>query len=156
MSRRSIAADQRAVGLLAARHDEQPRRVLVEAMDDARARLVPAADAVLHEPVDERAVLVPGRRMHDDAGRLVDDQQPVVLVDERAVSASGLERCAGRRLRQVVDLVARPAARAACAPASAHAHAAVLDEALRRGAREAGARRQHDVEARAGLVGPAP
>ena len=67
---------------------QQPARVAVEAMDDARPR--DAGDpAVLRsagageQRVDERvAVVMAGRRVDDEAGRLVDDQQVVVLVDD--------------------------------------------------------------------------
>ena len=52
--------DQALVGLVAARDDEQPGGVLVEAVDDAGARLVAAAGAFGDEPLRQRAVLVPG------------------------------------------------------------------------------------------------
>ncbi len=44
--------------------------------------------------VDERAVRMAGARMHDEAGRLVDDDQRVVLVEnvERDGFAFGLRR----------------------------------------------------------------
>ena len=32
--------------------------------------------------IDQRAGLMPARRMHDEAGRLVDDEEMVVLVDD--------------------------------------------------------------------------
>ena len=82
-------------------YDQQSRRVLVDAVDDAGAAL--AADAgktlaaVIQQGVDERAVLVAGRGMHHHAARLVHDDEIVVLVHD-------VERdvlCSKRGLRSV-------------------------------------------------------
>ena len=66
---------------------QQPARVAVEAMDDARP--LDAGDAapglavaVGQQRVDERAARMARRRVDDQPGRLVDDQQVVVLVDD--------------------------------------------------------------------------
>ena len=66
---------------------QQPARIAVEAMDDARP--LDAGDAapglavaVRQERVDERAARMTGRRVDDEPGRLVDDQQVLVLVDD--------------------------------------------------------------------------
>ena len=66
---------------------QQAARVAIEAMDDPGSLDAgdPAAGrpvAVGQERVDERAAGVAGRRMDDQPGRLVDDQQVVVLVDD--------------------------------------------------------------------------
>ena len=66
--------------------DHQPRRAAIEPVHDARPLL--AADAaqivdVMQQRVDQRAARVAGRRVHDHARRLVDDDQVVVLVDDR-------------------------------------------------------------------------
>ena len=55
-------------------------------MDDARPLL--AADAaeivdVMEQRVDQRAAVVSGGRMHDHAGRLVDDDEVAILVEDR-------------------------------------------------------------------------
>ena len=68
-------------------HDQQPARVLVEPVHDARpphaADAGQAVAAMGDERVDQRAALMPGGRMHDEPGRLVDDDEVVVLVDDR-------------------------------------------------------------------------
>ena len=58
--------------------DHQPRRAAVEPVHDAGPLL--AADAaqivdVVEQRVDQRSARVAGRRMHDHAGRLVDDDE---------------------------------------------------------------------------------
>ena len=52
--------------------------------------------AVVDEAVDERAVLVARRRVDDDPGRLVDDQEIVVLVDEAVGDRLDPDAGAGR------------------------------------------------------------
>ena len=76
---------QRRLGGVVAGDDQQARGVAVEAVDDARPRDARDAAVVVaarQQGVDERAPPVPGRRVDDQAGRLVDDQQVVVLVDD--------------------------------------------------------------------------
>ena len=71
-----------AVGPLATRDDHQAGGVAVEAVDDPGALgLAARGDPAQH--VDERAAPVPRRRVDDEAGGLVDDDQPVVAEDER-------------------------------------------------------------------------
>ncbi len=66
------------------RRDEQTGRVLVDAVHDAGPPLSADAGetvaAVGEQGVDERAVLVAGRGVHDHAARLVDDDEVVVLI----------------------------------------------------------------------------
>ena len=62
------------------------RRAAIETVDDARPLL--AADAaqivdMMQQGVDEGSARVPGGRMHDHASRLVDDDDIVVLVQDR-------------------------------------------------------------------------
>ena len=66
---------------------QQAARVAVEAVDDPRP--LDAGDptpgravAVGQQRVDQRAAGMARRRMDDQPGRLVDDQQVVVLVDD--------------------------------------------------------------------------
>ncbi len=95
---------ERAVRLVGLGHDQQPARVLVEAVHDAGPRHAADARQALaamgDQRVDERAVRVARARMHDEPRRLVDDDQRVVLVDhvERDGFAAqcGLLRSAGR------------------------------------------------------------
>src|SRR5262245_9900596 len=89
---------QALMGRIGLRHHEQARRVLVEAMDDARpsypANARQALTAMGHEGVDESAGLMAGRRMDDKAGRFVDDDEGVVLIDD--VECDGLGGGRGR------------------------------------------------------------
>ena len=73
---------QPPVGLFGARDDHQPGRVAIETMDDAGTIGVAARDVVLEQGVDERAARVPRRRMHNQACRLVDNDQVLVLVGD--------------------------------------------------------------------------
>ena len=112
----------------------------------------PPPSAMLHEPLCQRAMLVARRRMDHHAGRLVDDQQPVVLVDHLVGHVLRRER--GGRLgaalprddfaeAQLMSLAGRPVV---------DGHAPFFDEALGGRARETGARRQRYVEAHTDLV----
>ena len=66
---------QPAVRLLRARDDHQPRRVAVEPVHDAGPVGISAGDVVLEQPVDERPGCMPGCRVNDEPGRLVDDDE---------------------------------------------------------------------------------
>ena len=73
--------------------DQEPGRVAVEAVDDPRPLgFLPARDRVPEEPVDERAARVASRRVDDDPGRFVDDQQVLVLEGDAQVELLRLER----------------------------------------------------------------
>ena len=85
-ARLELGHQRRLRGILLGDH-QQTARVLVQAVDDARALDTgdPAprrAVAVGQEGVDQRPVRMTGGRVDDQAGRLVDDQQVVVLVDD--------------------------------------------------------------------------
>ena len=145
MTRRALSwAISEACARVVAGDHQQPARVAVEAMDDARP--LDAGDpAVVGSPpgeqrVDQRAVAVAGRRVDDEPGRLVDDQQVVVLVDDldrdRRV---GLEvaRDLGRRdLEDHGSAARRSGWPAGGGPASSRA--AVGDQLLDVAARQAG------------------
>ena len=88
--------------------DHQSRRAAVEPMHDARPLL--AADAaqivdMMQQRVDQRAAGVAGRRMHDHSGRLVDDDEIAVLVDDRQRQRLRLRRrsAAGSGMSTVID-----------------------------------------------------
>ena len=98
-------AHQRLLRPVVARDQDQAAGVAVEAVDDARP--VDAADGAVRlgpapgqQRVDERAAGVAGRRVRDQAGRLVHDQHVVVLVDdvERDVVGLGIERLRRRHV----------------------------------------------------------
>ena len=77
---------QRLVRPVVLRHHHQPGGVLVEPVHDARA--ADAADprqagaAMGDQRIDQRAGLVAGAGMHDEALGLVDDNDVVILVDD--------------------------------------------------------------------------
>src|SRR5947208_4476827 len=73
---------QPAMNILRARDDEQARGVAVEPVDDPRSLgLSPRHTA--RQQLGERVLAVSARRMHDQAGGLVDDEQVLVLVCDR-------------------------------------------------------------------------
>ena len=77
---------QHGVGVIVFRHGQQPRRVLIDAVDDPRAQLAVDAGKVVsqsvEQAVDQCIVGVSGGGMHHQPLGLVDDQQIVVLVDD--------------------------------------------------------------------------
>ena len=70
---------QPLVRLVRARDNEEARSVPVEPVHDPRPVLL-AARSLPGQPVDERAARVARSGVHDDPGRLVDDEQVLVLV----------------------------------------------------------------------------
>ena len=60
------------------RHHHHPCSVLVEAVYDARARQLLQALIDGQQPIDQRTVKMPGGRMHDQAGGLVDHEYILV------------------------------------------------------------------------------
>ena len=63
-------------------HHHQPGGVLVEAMDDTGARHIDDIRHMVQQGIEQRTVGMPGSRMHHQPGRLVDDQQVLVFVDD--------------------------------------------------------------------------
>ena len=105
---------------------------------------------MIEQGVDERAVLVPGGRVDDEALRLIDDEHVPVLIDnvERDILRGGLD---GPRLRQS-DGVDGPGLRARVFPhgRAAAGHAALSEQALHGAAGQLRqAARQKDVHAQA-------
>ena len=103
-----VAADeplQASVRFLRARDDEQARRVAVEAVDDARPLRVAAGGAVLQQAVHERPARVAGRRVDDDARRLVDDEQVLVLPGDAQVDVLGHQLRLGALGRLELELL---------------------------------------------------
>ncbi len=103
--------DLRGPGL---RDDHEPARVLVEPVHDARARQRGQRGRVMQQRVLQRAVAVAAARMHDEAGRLVEDEERVVLVHDRERDRLRGHAVVGRRRRfgdddrlAAVQLVAR-------------------------------------------------
>ena len=80
------------VGIMKVRDDEEARRVAVEPVHDPGSLgLLPACDLPSQEPVHEGSARVARRRMDDDPGRLVDDEQVLVLVHDGQIELLGLE-----------------------------------------------------------------
>ena len=89
---------QRLVGAVVLRRHQEPGRILVEPVHDARA--LDAADpgqaraAMGDQRIHQRAGLMARGRMHHEAPWLVDDDDVVILIDdiERDILAAGLGR----------------------------------------------------------------
>ena len=114
--------------------DEQPGGVAVQPVHDPgpAAVLAPARDA--GERLRQRAGLVPARRVHHDAGGLVDHEQVVVLVGHGVGRVGALH---ARRLGRLVDgdVLTGAHAMALGHRDAVDEHVAVLDQALRPRAR---------------------
>jgi hypothetical protein len=103
-------AGQGAMGFIVLGHHEEARRAAIETVDDpgpedaADARQVAQA---VEQRVDQRSGRRPGPGVHDEAGRLVDDHEVLVLVHDPQRDVLGLWE--GRHwLRPIqVDLLAR-------------------------------------------------
>ncbi len=134
--------------LVRARDDEKARRVAVEPVDDPRSfRLVAPRDRVRGEAMDERAAPMPGGRVDDHAGRLVDDEQVVVLVRDAKRDVLPLDR--GRATIRQLELDLLPAFEpmALRPPGAVDERASLADEPLGRGARaDLRDRRQESIE----------
>ena len=120
------------------RRDQQPRRVLVDAVDNAGAKL--AADAgetvpaVMHQRVDERPAPMARRRMDDQPLRLVDNDHVRVLIHHVQRNVLRLQRDL-LHLRQLeFQRVALRQTVALARGASVEPYRAVLDQLLRRAA----------------------
>ena len=106
------------------------------------------------ERVDEGAIGIAGRGMDDEPGRLVDDDD--VLVLEADVERHRLRRrpvVHRRRHAHRIELARFDPERGVAYRRAAEAHVALFDEALEPGARKpVQTRRQKPVEALSGLV----
>ena len=123
---------QATVRLFASRHDQQAGRVAVDAVDDPRpVRHLASGDAP-EEPVHERPRRMPGRRMHHDPGRLVHDEQVLVLVRDPERELLGLE-LARVRVRRLEDQLLAAREPVALGPRFAvEKRAALFQQPLRR------------------------
>jgi hypothetical protein len=124
------------VDVVRAGDDQQPRRVAVQPVDDAGPLgLVAARDRVGREPMDERAARVPGRGVDDDARRLVDNEQVLVLVRDSKRDVLRLDdtRTPVRELE--LHLLPALEAMALRPPRAVDERAALADEPLGRRAR---------------------
>ena len=145
---------ERRVGRLGAGDDEQPGRVAVEPVDQPGAPWLAPGGAAVLERLGERARAVPARRVHDDARRLVDDEEVLVLPDDVEARLGRLLLRHRRRVEHLEGLAAvqRVALHLGLA---VDEHAAGVDRPLRRGAR-AEVRAEEDVEPLARGLGAAP
>ena len=130
------------MGLLRSGEHEQARGVAVEPMHDPGPVRVAARDPAAQR-IDERVRRVTGPRVHDQAGRLVDHEQMLVLPDD----PRWWRRRGGRRLPDVGQLDRL----AAGEPVALHSQLPIdqcprVDRTLRRAARTE-VRRQELVEA---------
>ena len=148
---------QRLARLIVARYDEQAGRIAVEAVHDARALLVAAArEATLGEDRRERGPARSRRGVRDQANRLVDNDQPVVLVrDDRLQHLGHHQRLLARHWLVDLNAHASADAKAAGAHVAIDPDEALIDEPLRLGPRAASEQLVDEpVEPRACLVRP--
>ena len=105
-------------------------------MDDARPFIeLSSRDAAREQRMHERAARMARRRMDDEPGRLVNDQQMLVFVGDPQVALLGLERD-GLPLRRVdLDRLAAREPVALGAPFTVHANGAGREQALGLGTR---------------------
>ena len=92
------------------RGDQQTTRVAVEAIHDTVHIMLVAEDVVCvpAECVSERVLIVPHRRMNRKPGRFIDDQDILVLIDDRQRDL-GLDDV--RAVLGLKDIAAQPVAR---------------------------------------------
>ncbi len=82
---------QTSVCLLRPRDDHEPGGVAVETMHDAGTPRISSRDVMFEQALHERARRVPGSRMHNETGRLVDHHEVLVLVGDAQVHWLGHE-----------------------------------------------------------------
>lgn len=105
--------DQLGLGLQSLGHDHQPGGVFVQAMDDTGARHVDDIGHVVQQGIEQRTAGMPGSRVHNQPGRLVDYHDVLVLVDDIQFDifcdplALGLLLGLKHELRATMDEVAR-------------------------------------------------
>ena len=132
--------------------DEQARRILVEPVDDAGpldpADARQAVAAMGDERIHERAGFVTGGRMHHEPGRLVDDDEVIVLVDD--VERDRFAQWLGRDGRGKVEQHRCPSGKLLVrieGGGAVHGHSPVPDQRLEAAARKIAPRRcQRPVE----------
>ena len=96
----------------------------------SRPVLLPARGSRSGERLRERAARVPGRRVHDDAGGLVDDEEMLVLVRDRELGQGDRRLRGGRSRRLDRDLLAAHELVALRPGLAVHEHGAGLEQPL--------------------------
>ncbi len=125
---------QATEGLLAAGDDEQARGITIEAVDDASAVGRPARCPTSAERPGERPLRMIGTGMDDDTGRLVDDEQVLVLPGDVQARGLGFRLQLGRSFRWLETNLLTPAEPVALRPSdTVHEHFPSGDESLRSG-----------------------
>ncbi len=81
--------DQLGLRLQGLGHHHQAGGVLVQAVDNARARHVDDIRHMVQQRIEQGATGMPGSRVHDQAGRLVDHHDLVVFVDDVQLDVFG-------------------------------------------------------------------
>ncbi len=79
-------------------HDHHPGGILVQSVHDPGAGQLDEAGVVVQQGIQERAFGITGAGMHDQPGRLIDDQYFVIFINDRKRDRHWL-RCKHRRLR---------------------------------------------------------
>src|SRR5919204_834251 len=134
----SASTDERlqsTICLLRAGDDHQAGRVAVEAVDDPGSFGVAACDVSREQSVHQRPAGVPRRGMDNEAGRLVDYHQVLVLVGNAEVHL--LRHQSGLPVRRRLELHLLPTRKpvALADDASVDEHAASLEQPFRHASR---------------------
>jgi hypothetical protein len=135
-------------------HHQQPARLFVEPMDDPRstdtgdrAERLASVERAPKQGIHQRPAAVPGRRVHDQPGRLVDDQHRLVVIRDLERDRLGRQRRVRRRAELDAHLLAslEPVARAA--PRAVDQGAPIAEEPLGVGPADAAHGRNGEVDA---------
>jgi hypothetical protein len=122
---------QTPVRLLRPSHDEQPGRVAVEPVNDpGPLGLLAARRGMGEQPVDQGPDRVSGRRVDDEAGGLVDDEQMLVLPRDPQLHLLGDEIARHGLGRVQLDLLAADEPKALRAHLAVDVHPASGEQAL--------------------------
>jgi hypothetical protein len=123
-------------------------------VDDAWTLRVSSRNATVEQGVDKRPAFVPRCRVHHESGRLVDDEQVLVLIRNPQLELLGLQRNdrSGGQLK--LDLLPALETKALRARFAVYEHPARAEQALGFSARgDLGQRRDEPVEPFAGGLG---
>ena len=119
--------------------DHQAGGFFIETVHDARARQLSGIGIAMQQAVEHRAAPVACSRVHNQAGRLVDDEQRVVFVDDIQVDRLSHEGVLiGRALRHDLDASAAGYRCARAHRSAIHAHSTGVDPLLQAAARVIG------------------
>ena len=101
---------ERMMGSFSPRDDEEPRGLLIDPVNDTRTRWLPDGretmrTQMVQESVDEAPFRLPSTRVNDDARRLVDDDELLILIDDLKGDDLRCERSRRWRREHKLELI---------------------------------------------------